>query len=251
MMRVDRLRELVRGTGSVGQPSRRMDARSNVGEEASTQLGRVADVLGGAFEPSAEGNCLVVRRTYSSANRYGRCMVGDYPAPGDELLDILGGSTHRRGVVGAEPAEPGPIVCLDLETTGLSGGAGTIAFLIGLGWFECGGFRTCQYVLTNLAGERRMLKAAATVLARAKALLTFNGKSFDVPVAETRWSLHRLPSPFDALPHVDLLHPARRLWRADQGRLVSLERVILGVRRVADVPGAEIPSRYVGFLREG
>ena len=96
-----------------------------------------------------------------------------------------------------------------------------------------------------------MLQAAAEVVGRATTLLTFNGESFDAPVMETRWALHRLPSPLEALRHVDLLHPARRLWRSDEGRLASLERAVLGLRRVDDVPGAEVPGRYVAFLRSG
>ena len=99
--------------------------------------------------------------------------------------------------------------------------------------------------------ERRMLRAAAEVLGRATTLLTFNGKSFDAPVMETRWAIHRLPLPLEALRHVDLLRPSRRLWSGDEGRLVSLERAVLGLRRVDDVSGAEVPGRYVAFLRSG
>ena len=144
-------------------------------------------------------------------------------------------------------AETGSVVCLDLETTGLRGGAGTFAFVVGFGWFEQGAFRTHQFVLSQLSAERWMLQAAAEVVGRATTLLTFNGKSFDAPVMETRWALHRLPSPLEALRHVDLLHPARRLWRSDEGRLASLERAVLGLRRVDDVPGADVLVATVNF----
>ena len=188
----------------------------------------------------------VVRRTYDPASPYGRRMVGEYPAPDHAALEVLGGSTNAGGSVSESGA-----VCYDLETTGLSGGAGTVAFLVGFGWFDRGAFHTCQYLLGSLAAERRMLEATAAILQRAETLLTFNGKSFDAPMTEARFSLHRLRSPLETLSHVDLLHPARRLWHTDDARLIGLEQAVLGVRRVGDVPGAEIPNRYVAFLRGG
>ena len=208
---------------------------------------RVAHALGASLELSPEGAYLVVRRTYGEDSRYGRRAIREYPVPSHELLGVLGGRSSGSSMA----AETGSVVCLDLETTGLSGGAGTLAFLVGLGWFEQGAFRTHQFVLSQLSAERRMLRAAAEVLGRATTLLTFNGKSFDAPVMETRWALHRLPSPLEALRHVDLLRPSRRLWSGDEGRLVSLERAVLGLRRVDDVSGAEVPGRHVAFLRSG
>jgi hypothetical protein len=143
------------------------------------------------------------------------------------------------------------VVYFDLETTGLSGGAGTVAFLIGFGWFDDGAFHTCQYLLPTLSAERRMLDAASHLLRDADTLVTFNGKSFDVPVTEARYAFHRLVSPLAGLRHVDLLHPARRLWPLGETRLTALEQTVLGVRRQGDVPGSEIPARYVAFLRGG
>jgi len=90
---------------------------------------------------------------------------------------------------------PGSVVCFDLETTGLSGGAGTVAFLVGLGWFESGAFHTCQYFLSHLWDEAPMLRAVAQVLAKAHTVVTFNGRSFDGPVTDTRFAFHRQPSP--------------------------------------------------------
>jgi uncharacterized protein YprB with RNaseH-like and TPR domain len=158
-------------------------------------------------------------------------------------------------------AQGRPIIFLDLETTGLSGGAGTVAFLVGCGWFESGAFRTRQFLLPGFGGERVMLTAVAAFLEASGALVTYNGKTFDLPVMETRWLFQRLTPPWDVLPHYDLLHLARRLWsrREDEGamfeaqgcRLVSLEHALLGVTRVGDVAGFEIPSRYFAFIRHG
>jgi uncharacterized protein YprB with RNaseH-like and TPR domain len=156
---------------------------------------------------------------------------------------------------------------VDLETTGLSGGAGTVAFLVGCGWFDMGAFQVRQFLLTSYASERALLDAVASCFDAASLLVTYNGKTFDVPVMETRWSFHRMRMPLESVRHFDMLHPARRLWRsrssdlgarasldaADSGgcRLGTLERVLCDVTRVGDVPGLEIPGRYFQFLRTG
>ena len=124
-------------------------------------------------------------------------------------------------------------------------------FLIGVGFFDDGDFHVHQYVLPSLGAERAQLMAAGEVIRAARTLVTFNGKSFDVPVMETRWAMHRMSLPWANLPHVDLLPPARRLWRRRECRLTALEEDVLGLARAGDVPGAEIPSRYVGYLRRG
>jgi hypothetical protein len=157
-------------------------------------------------------------------------------------------------------------VFIDLETTGLSGGAGTVAFLVGCGWFDYGAFQVRQFLLTSFAAERALLAAVAEFFSDADLIITYNGKTFDVPVMETRWMFHRLSMPLDGVPHFDMLHPARRLWStrgsnggaamascADEGgcRLTTLERVLFDVTRVGDVPGFEIPSRFFRFLRSG
>ena len=108
----------------------------------------------------------------------------------------------------------------DLETTGLSGGAGTLAFLVGCGWFEDdGAFVTRQFLLARHADERMLLEAVAAELARAGALVSFNGKSFDAPLLESRYLFHRLPWSGREMPHVDVLHPARRFWKRKEHTL--------------------------------
>ena len=113
-----------------------------------------------------------------------------------------------------DPPARAPFVFFDLETTGLSGGAGTQAFLVGCGRFDAeGGFVTRQFVLTRHADERPLLETVAGELARAGALVSFNGKSFDAPLLETRYLFHRLEWSVRCLPHVDVLHPARQFWK--------------------------------------
>ena len=148
---------------------------------------------------------------------------------------------------------------------GLAGGAGTYAFLIGCGYFDGPTFQTRQFFMADYADERDVLRAVEAFVEPVGGLVTFNGRTFDVPLIGTRYAMHRIRSPFDELPHVDMLHPARRLWRRrrdadaaqsrwpcapdERGRgenascaLGALERAILGFERVGDVPGAEIPG---------
>jgi uncharacterized protein YprB with RNaseH-like and TPR domain len=208
-------------------------------------------VLGGELR----GNVLVVERRLPPLTRHGRELVGTLA----ECLDESSGEAALYA--GGEPASP-PFVFFDLETTGLSGGAGTQAFLVGCGWFERdASFATRQFLLTRYSDERPMLDTVAAELAGAGTLVTYNGKSFDTPMLETRYLFHRLSWNGRALPHVDVLHPARRFWkRGSQGArafqtsdcsLTTLERQVLGVRRSGDVPGIEIPRRYFQFIRSG
>ena len=140
---------------------------------------------------------------------------------------------------------------LDTETTGLSGGTGTMAFLIGLGWFEDGAFHVHQILARDFGEEKAALVYLQEIAARKKFLVTFNGKAFDVNLLTTRFILNRLPAELAALPHLDLLHPARRILghRLENCRLVTLEEQILGVTREGDIPGWEIPQRYFDWLK--
>jgi hypothetical protein len=141
---------------------------------------------------------------------------------------------------------------LDTETTGLAGGTGTVAFLVGLARFDDESFCLEQLVVPQLGSETPMLARLAERLAAASCIVTYNGKSFDWPLLRTRFVLARLPVP--ALPpHIDLLHICRRLWkkRLASVRLVDMEREVLRFEREDDLPGSEIPARYFEFLRGG
>jgi hypothetical protein len=191
------------------------------------------------------GHCFIVERRLPPSTRYGRMTVGD-------LAGRLEASAHEAPLVCGGAAARPPFVFFDLETTGLSGGAGTQAFLVGCGWFEDdGGFTTRQYLLARYSDERAMLLAVADELGRAGALVSFNGKSFDAPVLETRYLFHRLEWTASRQPHIDVLHPARRFWKEDDCSLVAMEQQILGAFRDDDVPGFEIPERYFRFVRSG
>ena len=198
--------------------------------------------LGGSWR----ANVFVVEKRWPAPARHGREAVGTFA----ECLDEA--STQASFYTGGAPARP-PFLFFDLETTGLNGGAGTHVFLVGCGWFDAdASFATRQFLLTRFADERAMLQVVADELDAAGAIVTFNGKSFDAPLLETRYLFHRLSWNGRELPHVDILHSARRFWKAgDECSLAALEKQLLGARRSGDVAGFQVPGRYFQFVRTG
>ena len=140
---------------------------------------------------------------------------------------------------------------LDTETTGLAGGSGTYAFLIGVGRITPKGFELRQFFMRDLAEEASLLHGLAEFLSQFDTLVTYNGKTYDQPLLETRYRMSRMRPPFSRLQHMDLLFGARRLWklRFDSCRLVELENQILGFEREGDLPGEMIPYVYFEYLR--
>jgi hypothetical protein len=155
----------------------------------------------------------------------------------------------RLAELPGQPPPDVPLVCLDTETTGLATAAGTMAFLIGLGWWEADSFRQVQLLLPDHAEERALLTALEAAIPRSAWLVTYNGRGFDWPLLTTRFRMARRSAPAHA-GHLDLLPTVRRLFRhrmAD-ARLRTAEAELLGLHRVGDVDGWEIPGRYLRFL---
>lgn len=152
---------------------------------------------------------------------------------------------------GEIPAEH--VLAFDTETTGLAGGTGTRAFMIGAADWREGGLRVRQLLITTLAAEAAMLREFATWLAAETVVLSYNGKSYDRPLLSTRYTLARLDDPLRERPHIDLLHPVRRRYKGvwENCRLVTAERELLGVLREDDLPGAEAPGAWLAYLRGG
>ena len=142
-------------------------------------------------------------------------------------------------------------VFLDTETTGLAGGAGTYIFLVGVGYFEGDQFCVRQYFMRDYNEERALLSALNELLANFKAVVTYNGKTFDLPLMESRYIMSGMKMSLKDPYHFDLLYPARRLWkrRLENCSLSTVERDILGVIRDDDVPGHLIPEIYFRYLR--
>lgn len=157
----------------------------------------------------------------------------------------------RRGDTLVLPAER--LLFLDTETSGLAGGTGTFVFLLGLARVSAGHLCVAQYLATGFAGEAGLLDALAAAVAAADCLVTFNGKSFDVPVLKARYALARRPHPFEGKAHGDLLHATRRLLREGwpDCRLRTTEVHALGFDRVDDLPGAEVPAAWQRWLTRG
>lgn len=246
----DRLRGIVR-------PARELLPPAPAAEGVAA--GRVPDTpasldvaLGGAWQLEGATRCYVVERRQSAEAWHGRVQVG-------AIAEGLNRAAVDAPLLANGAPARLPFIFFDLETTGLSGGAGTYAFLVGCAWFDqTGAFITRQHVLARAADERPMLDIVARRFNTAGALVSFNGRSFDAPLLETRFLYHRLPWTAGRLPHVDVLHPARRFWRtaAAAGEmsscsLATLERQLLGAHRVDDVPGFEVPGRYFDFIRTG
>lgn len=198
---------------------------------------------------STEAGPLYVRtKLLSAAHRVGRAAVSAGKDASAAMLALLALDPTLANVA------PERLLYLDTETTGLSSGAGTVPFLIGLGWFEPATSTLVfeQLLLRQLGEEEPILARLAERVAQASALVTYNGKSFDLPLLRSRLVLNRLAA-LPTLPHIDLIHIARRLHR-HRVREISLRNVeaqVLGFERTADIAGGEVCSRYSHFLRTG
>ncbi len=250
--RLARARELIRrtergwkelriGSPGDGQPSLRevqpgAAPEADDGEADPTPEARAAD------EPFSRED-----HDVPLASRYG----------GADLVRLLEVSEEAAARLQIRPEEPGVdlsrALFLDTETSGLAGGTGTFAFLIGVGFVEEDRFRVAQFLLRNPLGEAAMLEELAVLAAGRRDLVTYNGGSFDLPLLETRFALNGVASPFRNARHLDLLHPARRLFkpRHENARLSTLERELLEVERDDDIPGDRIPQVFFDFLRYG
>jgi len=184
-----------------------------------------------------------------------RATPGPRPLPLEPVETPYGLALRRveevvLPVAAIEPDGDGTVF-LDTETTGLAGGTGTYVFLVGLGSWRDGRLRVTQYFLGDLAAEAAFLAAVRDAIAGARRLVTFNGRTFDLPLLETRYLLARAPWWGAEIPHLDLYPLARALWRAHAAdcRLTTLEAALLALDRGDDLPGAMMPQLYFRYLR--
>jgi uncharacterized protein YprB with RNaseH-like and TPR domain len=205
---------------------------------------KFADQLGGREETNSSGSFLLIETFYPIDHIHGKIPLSSCNSQVSSLLNLSGSGTH--------PFCFDSFLFLDTETTGLAGGTGTYAFLIGTGRFEKDRFVVRQYLMRDYHEELAMLESFTELLSSSKLLVTFNGKSFDWPLIQTRFTLARMdiPGP-EEMPHLDLLHLARRMWknRFDHFNLSYLEERLLRIYRENDIPGYLIPQRYFDFLR--
>ena len=172
----------------------------------------------------------------------------EFPGAWELTAETLRRMSDREIPDGLDPRR---ILYLDTETTGL-GGSGTVAFLVGMGYLTDSGFEVHQFLMRDYPEEPFLLKHVAAGLGKFDVLCTFNGTTFDVPLLESRFLMNRMDRDcLTELPHLDLLHMCRRLWKLRLGRcnLGRLEEVILGKPRQDDLPGSEVPQRYFTYLK--
>jgi len=206
----------------------------------------VDSVITGTFASNPLGETFVHEERFAADYRHGRSPI--------QLQASLNVMSAWAADVRLRDLPVESFAFLDTETSGLSGGTGTYAFLVGAGRFVNGEFLLRQFFMRDPSEEPALLEELGGFLESARALVTFNGKAFDAPLLVTRYTLHGIPVPFRDFAHLDLLPLARRLWRdrLESRALKYLEEnILLAPRTVEEVPGYEIPYLYFDYLRDG
>jgi uncharacterized protein len=218
---------------------------------APDQEDALAHLLGAGVAKNHFGEHLAIRNWFSTP---------EFSEPSAVALELLSRSRDAELSLRTRAAleDPTRWLFLDTETTGLAGGTGTYPFLVGVAWWDAGGLQVEQFFLRDFSEEHSLLHELAARLAERPVLVTFNGKSFDWPLLENRFIMTRSISTPKLAAHLDLLHPARALWKLRLGsvRLVELERRVLDAARLGwhredDVASALIPQFYFDYLRGG
>jgi uncharacterized protein len=211
----------------------------------------IARLLGAGIARNHYGDHLAIRNWFSTP---------EFSDPSPIALELLSRTREKTLSKRTRAAleNPEKWLFLDTETTGLAGGTGTYAFLVGLAWWDAGGLQVEQLFLRDFSEEHSLLHELSGRLAERPVLVTFNGKTFDWPLLENRFTMTRAIKVPPLAAHLDLLHPARAFWKLRLGsvRLVELERHVLDARRLGwhrgdDVSSAQIPQYYFDYLRGG
>ena len=230
----DKLTSLGVGKGMPTQPKPKPESHS------------IDSVVAGTFVPTPRGDVFISEQTYPSNYIYGASsLLSSFP------LSFISQWANDPQVSSLPISK---FAFLDTETSGLSGGTGTYAFLVGAARFIDDKFVLQQFFMRDPAEEPALLEGLAKFLAPCQSLVTFNGKAFDAPLLSTRYRLHQIPIPYQDYSHLDLLPLARRLWRdrLESRALKFLEEHVLGLKRSSEeVPGFEIPWLYFDYLRSG
>ncbi|MFQ5578453.1 MAG: ribonuclease H-like domain-containing protein, partial [Anaerolineae bacterium] len=202
-------------------------------------------VIAGQVIQNERGQYFNFEARYPLAAPYGHLPLANLPSVPMQTIAAITGDDRWPGLTWRD------VLFIDTETTGLEIAAGTVAFLIGVGYLDEADFVVRQVFMRDFNEEQALLQDLRALFRRFKAVASFNGKTFDLPMLENRFVLARLFSPLFDGPHLDLLHPARRMWRRrlENCKLATLEQEILDVSRTqADVPGYFIPSLYRKYL---
>lgn len=202
-----------------------------------------------SFEPVKREPLQFLENPYSLDVRYGKITISSGLDISGDILTCLSRDTAF------ETLNLSTALFIDLETTGLSGGTGIVPFLVGMGFYRDDRFYVAQYFLGELAEEERMIQELSQFFSdmNFQSVVTYNGKSFDIPLLETRFILQRKPFVLSELPHLDFLYSARNLWghKLENCRLFHLAREVVEADRAEDIPSAEIPWRYFQYIHTG
>ena len=234
------------------RPARQREVASPRAADLPLECDRIAQLLGAQVRRNHYGEHLSLQRWYATP---------EMCTPDARSLSLLlPRGTLEVHAIAESAADPEQWLFLDTETTGLAGGTGTYAFLVGLAWWDAGGLQVEQFFMRDLDEEHSLLLELSERMARRPVLVTFNGKSFDWPLLETRYRMTRAIPSCTPKVHLDLLHPARQLWRLRLGsvRLKDLERHVLAAEACAlewsrhdDIDSSLIPQMYFDYLRGG
>jgi len=206
---------------------------------------KIEEVVSGKFISTPFGDSFIRENYFSRDYRCGEVELFQIFQSSAKTISSLARDDRLKEI------DINKTVFLDTETTGLAGGAGTYIFLVGVGYFEGDQFCVRQYFMRDYNEERALLSALNDLLANYKAVVTYNGKTFDLPLMESRYIMSGMKMSLEDPYHFDLLYPARRLWkrRLESCSLSTVEREILKVSRDDDVPGHLIPEIYFRYLR--
>jgi len=201
------------------------------------------------FEPVPREPLSFFENPYPLQTKYGKNRIADGLSIKGEILCYLSKNEAFADL------DLSTALFLDLETTGLAGGTGTVPFLVGLGYYRDDRFHVVQFFLGEMGEEERLIGELVRFFKEMdfQSVVTYNGKAFDLPLLETRFILHRERFALGELPHLDLLFSARSLWKHkhESCRLFHLAQQIVAADRAEDIPSAEIPFRYFDYLRSG
>lgn len=207
----------------------------------------LAEYLEGKTISNSKGEYVQIEKSYGESYRHGTVCVSDLLGADAKTISFLAKKQLPQGI------ELKKTVFLDTETTGLAGGSGTYPFLVGAGYFDSERFVLKQFFMRDYGEERALLADLSEMLSTFPYIVTYNGKGYDLPILKTRYILNRIQASLEFEAHLDLLFPARKIWKRRVGdcSLSNLENKILGVEREIDIPGYLIPQAYFDFLRTG
>ncbi len=241
----------LRSPGEIPEAGQSPNFQSDIFSAGHKDITRVLEKIfpGGRLEHTVEGPCFVVDQIYPLTHVHGHKPLADVLEQSSEVAAVFC-KDSRIGDLRFQD-----LLFLDTETTGLAG-AGVLAFMVGIAFFEKNGSTEVlvvrQYFLRDHGDERAMLILLEDLLTQKSGLVTFNGRTFDVPLLVNRYLMNRQSTRLSDVPHIDLLPPSRRLWRSRFGSVAlgNLEKELLGVKRSGeDIPGWLIPGLYNDFLR--